>query len=166
MILATHAIAGAAAAQLFPDNPWLAFIAAFASHFILDAIPHWNYQLKSKAKDPSDPLDGKMIWGKKFIVDILKISLDFAAGIALSILFFSKGADQNTAVTILGALGGTLPDALRFAYWQLKVEPFKFLQKFHYWIHPKKERQLSLAVGIPLQVLIVAVIIVATGFFL
>jgi len=166
MILATHAIAGAAAAQLFPNNPLLAFIAAFASHFILDAIPHWNYLLKSKAEDPSEPLNGKMIWGKKFIIDILKISLDFAAGIVLSVLFFSKGADQNAAITILGALGGMLPDALQFAYWQLKVEPFKSLQKFHHWIHPRKEWQLSFAVGVPLQVLIVAAIIVAVRFFL
>ena len=166
MILATHAIAGAAAAQLFPNNPLLAFIAAFASHFILDAIPHWNYRLKSRAEDPSDPLDGKMIWGKKFITDILKISLDFTAGIALSVLFFSKGVDQNMAIIILGALGGTLPDALQFAYWQLKIEPFKSIQKFHHWIHPKKERQLSLAVGVSFQILIVAAIIVAAKFFL
>jgi hypothetical protein len=165
MILATHAIAGAAAAEIFPGNSSLAFVAAFLSHFILDAIPHWNYRLKSKVEDSSDPLDGKMIWGRKFIIDILKISLDFAAGIAFSILFFSKGADQNVAITILGALGGMLPDALQFAYWQLKVEPFKSLQKFHHWIHPKKERQLSLAVGAPLQILIAAVIIFTAGLF-
>jgi hypothetical protein len=42
MILSTHAIA-----SLFPSHPTLAVVAGFASHFAFDAIPHWDYPLRS-----------------------------------------------------------------------------------------------------------------------
>ncbi len=160
MILMTHAIAGAAAARLFPSNPVAAFIAAFLSHFVLDAISHWNYKLLSHKKNPSDPLNGDMIFGKKFIIDISKIFLDFIAGIVLSIWLFNPQSDYQTSILILGALGGMLPDALQFAYWKLKIEPFRSLQKFHRWIHTKYEIENHLVLGVISQALIIAIIVV------
>lgn len=47
MILCTHAIIGGAIASLLPLNPAAAAIAGFASHFAIDAIPHWDYPLRS-----------------------------------------------------------------------------------------------------------------------
>ena len=47
MILSTHAIVGGAIASLFPSHPALVAVAGFASHFAIDAIPHWDYPLRS-----------------------------------------------------------------------------------------------------------------------
>ena len=166
MILATHAIAGVAAAEFFPSNPIVAFIAAFLGHFVLDAIPHWNYTIKSHEENPDDPLNGKVRFGKDLIVDLFKIFIDLSSGIALAFLFFSKGTYQNETIVLLGAFGGMLPDALQFAYWIFKIEPLKSLQKFHVWVHHKTERRLSAIWGIPFQIVIVVTIIAAASKFL
>jgi hypothetical protein len=42
MILSTHAIVGAAIASFLPSHPTIAFVLGFGSHFVLDAIPHWD----------------------------------------------------------------------------------------------------------------------------
>jgi hypothetical protein len=47
MILSTHAVVGGAIASLVPSDPILAAAAGFASHFAIDAIPHWDYPLRS-----------------------------------------------------------------------------------------------------------------------
>jgi hypothetical protein len=166
MILVTHAIAGAAAAELFPSNPIAAFIAAFLSHFVLDAIPHWNYTVKSHKKNPDDPLNGEVRFGKDLVIDLFKVFLDLLSGVALAFLFFSKGTYQSETIVLLGAFGGMFPDALQFAYWLFKIEPLKSLQRFHVWVHHKTEWQLSAAWGIPIQIVTVIAIIVAASKFL
>src|SRR6266700_2786307 len=52
MILSTHAIVGAALASFLPSHPAAAFVAGFASHFALDAIPHVDYPIKSRSVNP------------------------------------------------------------------------------------------------------------------
>lgn len=165
MILATHAVAGAAAAKIFESNPLAAFIVAFLSHFILDAIPHWDYTLLSYKKS-LDPLNGNMVWGKKFIIDLVRIFFDFWTGIFLSILFFKTQSNYQTSIIILGAFGGMLPDALQFAYWKLKTEPLKTLQKFHRFAHTKNEiLKEKTTLGILTQLAIIALIILIFGKF-
>jgi hypothetical protein len=34
------------------SHPTTAFVLGFASHFVLDAIPHWDYAIRSAAVDP------------------------------------------------------------------------------------------------------------------
>jgi hypothetical protein len=52
MILSTHAIVGGALASLFPSHPVVIIAAGFASHFAIDAIPHWDYKLRSISVAP------------------------------------------------------------------------------------------------------------------
>jgi hypothetical protein len=52
MILSTHAVVGGAIASLFPSHPVLVAVAAFASHFAIDAIPHWDYPLRAITLKP------------------------------------------------------------------------------------------------------------------
>ena len=116
MTLTTHAIIGAAFAQVFPDRPVTAFCVGFVSHFAADALPHWDYQLKSRKADPNNYLNSDMPINRAAIVDLVKIGFDFWLGIGLSLLIF---ASQNPAAfwaTAAGALGGILPDPLQFAY--------------------------------------------------
>jgi hypothetical protein len=49
MILTTHAVVGAALASFVPSHPATAFVLGFASHFVLDAIPHVDYPIKSRS---------------------------------------------------------------------------------------------------------------------
>ena len=54
MILTTHAIVGAALASFLPSHPIAAFVAGFASHFALDAIPHVDYPIQVPFGEPED----------------------------------------------------------------------------------------------------------------
>src|ERR1035441_1590405 len=88
MTLTTHAVVGAAIAASMPNRPVLGFILAFASHFALDAIPHWDYRLSSQKTGGSNRMDDDMIMNKNFFIDLLKIGLDMSCGIILALLFF------------------------------------------------------------------------------
>jgi hypothetical protein len=52
MILTTHAVVGAVLASFVPSYSATAFALGFASHFILDAIPHVDYPIKSRSVNP------------------------------------------------------------------------------------------------------------------
>jgi hypothetical protein len=131
MILLTHAVVGAAVARLFPHHPWLGFFAAVASHFVLDAIPHWQYRIGSMIKSRK-PLDNRIIFGKRLMFDMSIVTLDFLCGLLLSLYFFSGGSPSSARLPlILGAFGGALPDGLQFLYFLIRREPLLTLQKFH-----------------------------------
>ena len=63
MILASHAIIGAAVGRLFPLSPFYGFLAGLLSHYAMDAIPHWEYTLPSISKRKKLVLN--LCWQKK-----------------------------------------------------------------------------------------------------
>ena len=73
MILATHGIIGAGLASFFPNNFGLAFAVSFASHFALDIIPHWDYELLSQTKNKENRLEEDIKIGKNFFLIWLKL---------------------------------------------------------------------------------------------
>ncbi|MCX6702284.1 MAG: hypothetical protein NTW60_00180, partial [Candidatus Wolfebacteria bacterium] len=133
MILTAHMLTGGAIGRLVPQNPLLAFILGFLSHFILDAIPHSEYELKSLIRNKENHEAQDMVLGKNFARDIFVIGLDFFLGIFLCLVIFKNGVgifDPSLSM-LSGALGGALPDALQFLYFKIRKEPFTTLQKFH-----------------------------------
>lgn len=137
MTLATHAVVGAAAASFFPASPLLAAGAAFASHYLIDAIPHGHYRLFS-LRHAERPLENDMQFGRLFIVDLLRTGADFTIGIALSLFLFS-GSENGILIPLIGVVAGVLPDPLQFAYWKIRREPLTSLQRFHIWVHAKRD---------------------------
>lgn len=160
MILATHAIVGAAAGRLF-NNPLLSFTAGFASHFVIDAIPHSEYKLSSKVNDPHDYLVDDMVMDHRFVGDIIKIGLDCIGGFILALFIFQGGLGYNAAtISILaGALGGVFPDFLQFAYFKFKHQPLISIQKFHHFVHTKKRLQGAVSIISQIGVAVVAILI-------
>ncbi len=161
MTLTTHAVVGTAAASIFYTNPLAAFVAAFTSHFLADAIPHWHYPIYSVKADENNPLETDMILGKQFVFDFLKIALDGCIGLGLSYVIFHAGFHVSLLITFIGAIGGMLPDALQFVYWKWRHEPLISLQRFHMWIHAKTDLDHMHARGVSLQI---ALILVASLF--
>lgn len=135
MTLTTHAIVGAAAARVFSFHPVAAFLAAFASHFLIDALPHWDYTLRSARHDEENPLNNDIVVGKDFFIDLGKIGLDALLGVFLSLVFFQPANAYDLLIVLLGVFGGILPDPLQFLYYKWRHEPLISLQKFHIWIH-------------------------------
>lgn len=162
MILAAHAIAGAALGRC-SQNPAVSFTLGFASHFVLDAIPHWQYKLNSRIYD-EDPTREDMAFNKDFVRDISLIGLDCFIGFSLSVFLFQgwTGLNNLSLPILFGSLGGVFPDALQFLFWKFKEEPLLAIQKFHQWAHAKKNFAYDSRAGFFLQIAVVASIVLVS----
>lgn len=158
MVLTTHAIAGAAVASLNPSRPVSGFFAGFVFHFILDAIPHWEYRIRSGFVDPK--IGSRFSIDRDFLVDILRIGSDFTLGVVLSFTLFYSA--EFALAVLAGILGGITPDALQFVYGRIKKGPIIYLQKFHEWIHsPYLKLRSRPLLGIILQIAIISAVVFA-----
>ncbi len=128
MILSVHLLAGAAIGSKV-KNYWVIFILALISHFVLDAIPHWEYTGL-----------GTNISGDVFMAVTVKALLDILIGvIVIGCLFKSS---RLARPTLWGAFGTLLPDGLIFTYalaqvffnWHLAflTYPIAFHNKVHF----------------------------------
>jgi len=153
LILSTHAVVGAAIATLMPDHPGLAFLGGMASHFLIDAIPHWDYPLRSisVARGPSPGLT--LNWS--LFRDLGLIGLDAIVGLTVALWLYAT--PTAAAAVLLGALGAILPDPLQLAHKLWPREPLRTLQRFHVWIHSK--RNLRWPIGIASQLSFVLLVI-------
>lgn len=124
MILLTHAVTGAAVGQL-TGNPILAFVTGFVSHFLLDAIPHWDYPFSEEAVRS----------GRLPRQDLVKIAIDGTVGMLGVIVVQFFFPSLLFWPMLAGAIGAMLPDALQFAYFKTKWRWLAALQAFHEWIH-------------------------------
>lgn len=161
MTLTTHAVVGAAFVSIMPAHPMLGVVLAFASHFIIDAIPHWDYPIDSASINPH--FGTKMKYNKALVLDALRIGIDAILGVLISILVFAS--PQTLAVVFLGACMGILPDPLQFVYTRFRHEPLMSLQRFHQWIHTDNHLENAKLFGVFSQVLFVVAIITAVKLF-
>lgn len=136
MILTTHAVVGGAIMKLVSHHPVIGLFLAFGSHFVLDAIPHWDYHLGSYERNKKEPLKSVIHLNKRFLIDLTKMGSDGIFGLILSIIIFS-GPPAGGWI-ILGVISAMLPDFLQFLYLQIRREPFTSLQRFHGWFHNQK----------------------------
>lgn len=154
MILTTHAVIGAAAASMVPEHPALAFGLAFASHFALDAIPHWHYPVKSIQKNKHDRMKNDMVIGRHFAGDVGLISLDALLGAGIALVVFSYMLHFPPMLILIGVVGGILPDPLQFVYWKFRHEPIKSLQRLHMRIHARGDLDNRPWWGVSSQILL------------
>lgn len=153
MILVTHAIVGGAIMKFMPGHPAVGLILAFASHFVLDAIPHWAYELKSYDFNQKEPLKSILHLNRDFLKDSVKMGMDGILGLVISLALFSSPPIGGWAG--LGAVFAMLPDFLQFLYLTVRREPFTSLQKLHSWTHTKHETNKFTFAGIFSQLIII-----------
>jgi hypothetical protein len=84
---------------------------AFASHYLLDAIPHLDYPIRSASLIPKSA--APMKYDTALMADAITIGADAALGVALALLLFA--ARGSVALVACGALAAILPDVLQFA---------------------------------------------------
>ncbi len=166
MTLSVHAIAGTAAAIAFRNNPVVALLAAFLSHFALDAIPHWHYRILSKSKDDSSPFGEKLDFGRSFLKDIFRTGIDFGLGSVVSLAISEVFYPENLWLVFLATFAGVLPDAIQVLYYRFKnFKPFYWFQWLHEKIHSKKRLDNEPVKGITQQIILSAVIIFTIAYF-
>ncbi len=165
MILFTHAVVGGAVGSVIQSHPVLAFGAGFLSHFLLDAIPHWDYKLESGTSiTPQNKLQGDFSINKQFLFDLIKIGTDMLSGFVITYVFIYGNIlnpqDFFGGNIFWGLVGGVLPDFLQFAYYKTKKEPLTSLQKFHIWSHSSIRLHDWYILGPTIQLLIVTCVVV------
>lgn len=153
MIIIAHILVGTLIGVIMPRQYWLVIILAFASHFLLDAIPHHEYNiqlLKDRAEENKGILN---IFrdGSAFLV-LAKIALDFFLGLAIVIFLVQSSPARNYA--LLGALSAALPDGLLGLYWATKTPLLRGLAQLHRLVHPKNNKNTPLLWGILTQFVI------------
>jgi hypothetical protein len=164
MILATHAIVGAAVAGAGPGAV-SAFFLGFGSHFLLDALPHWDYNLSSRQENPVNRLNDKIEQNTAFFLDLVKLSFDFGIGAVLVFRFLTP-VIGNPWIVWFGVLGGVLPDFLQFIYFKLRWPILVRLQQFHYRVHTNYHLAGNKAGwGILSQAAVIILILIATVLF-
>jgi hypothetical protein len=155
MILTTHAIIGGAIASILPSHPLVAVTLSFASHFLVDAIPHWDYPIRSKGLRPGSgsvlAIDGVLLR------DLMAIGADGLAGTALALVLFATR--QTFWVVLLCAWAAMLPDPLQFLHNVYPRGPLPILQRFHSWIHTNYQIKREVFLGVSSQIVFVIVVV-------
>lgn len=167
MTLATHAVVGAAVAAALPHHPLLGGLFAFGSHFLLDALPHWDYKILSASANPDAP--AKLSIDRLFLLDLVRIGSDAFLGIAVAAFFYGTFSSLATIVQqnwlwFIGAAAAMLPDFLQFVYSKYPKGPIAQLQAFHRWIHTSHRLEGRTFLGISSQFALVIVVLVLASF--
>lgn len=169
MTLATHAVVGAAVAAALPHHPLLGGIFAFGSHFLLDALPHWDYKILSASANPDAP--AKLSVDRLFLLDLVRIGSDALLGLILAGAFYgsyASGTPLSTIVSenllwLIGAASAMLPDFLQFVYSKYPKGPIAQLQAFHRWIHTSHRLEGRTILGISSQLALVIVVLLVSS---
>jgi hypothetical protein len=157
MTLTTHGVVGGAIVSLMPNYPVLGLCLAFASHFLLDRIPHWDYPIRSPSVDPNSA--ARMRYDRALLADMATIGADAALGVGLALLLFATKA--TLILVAAGACAALLPDVLQFAYIRYPHEPLASLQRFHRWAHTTNQMDQQPILGVASQVGFLALCVVA-----
>lgn len=161
MTLSTHAVVGAGIAIVTKANPVIAFVLGFASHFILDSIPHWDYPIRSDLSQVRFSRD--VLFARAFLRDIAFITFDALFGLCIVyflLLHHSVFGSSIFVSALWGAAGAMVPDLLQFVYMKWKREPLISLQRFHADImHAELRLDDWMVVGPLIQIVLIAAVI-------
>lgn len=165
MILASHVIiSGILGAQT--GNYFLAALTGFISHYILDAIPHWDKYLSPEFKKKTELKDGAIFKEKFFWKEISKVVIDILIGTAIFFLIFFKFFSTGSIVSAIVAIFfGVLPDPLQLLYFVTHSRFLKLNYDFQYFLHSviyKKEP--NFLPGILIQIAAIALVFTMTFY--
>ncbi|OGZ00799.1 MAG: hypothetical protein A3B13_00450 [Candidatus Liptonbacteria bacterium RIFCSPLOWO2_01_FULL_45_15] len=166
MTLSVHAIAGTAVSLAFRNNPAIALLAAFFSHFLLDAFSHWHYRILSKSADGLSPFGKKLDFGPGFLKDIFRTGIDFAIGLIVSLIVSAIFFPENLWLVFWAVIASALPDALQVFYYRFKnFKPLYWFQWLHEAIHSEKRLDNEPAKGVAQQIVMAAILLFLIYYF-
>ena len=113
-------------------NPIAGALAAFVSHFVLDAIPHWDYEVD--AVDKGDIFSEHELNQNKMKTAMLKVGFDGLLGMSVP-LILAYVLGESLFLVFLGAGFAILPDFLQFVYLKTKTTLLHGFMEFHHGIH-------------------------------
>ncbi len=157
MVLSTHIVAGGAVAVIFPSHPITAFFVGFSLHYVMDTIPHWDYEVDSIFKKKID---------RPLITDMVHICADVLIGLLIVIIIWIPNNIEQLKVLALAIAGSLLPDLLQLLYKRFPLRPMKFIQKIHDFFHGEYRLRNRYFSGVILQTIIVICMILLTKYLI
>jgi len=160
MILSVHIIFGTTAASLVPSHPIGAFSIAFLSHFILDSIPHKDYNLKYfESNENEQKKIINTVYNKiSLFRDMFLVFIDGLVGICIAFMLVFDPA--KPWIFLIGIVGSLLPDFLTFLYLLIKHKSLSLFFKFHVsFIHSKFILKLNQLTGVITQFITLAILV-------
>ena len=110
-------LAGAALATSL-HQPVLLALGAVALHYLLDALPHWEYAIMTSKK-----------------ATICKITADIAAGLVIIFFTLQRFTSTEQALMVWGAFFGIVPDGLLAIYLFSHGKYLRLHMQFHTFWH-------------------------------
>lgn len=172
MFLTTHAAAGILISRYVHD-PAAVFGLSFASHFVLDFIPHGDEHLFH---------DEEWQVQKRYRRPILINLVDLAGLVVLILWSINRPGETASKLMVIGIIGGVLPDFLSFLFpviherfswlflvrWLYKLTKptgLRYLVRGQNWIHRVLHhdlirRDIPLWAGLSMQVAMIAAFMV------
>lgn len=157
MTLTTHSIIAAAVTKpLMRMHPILIFAVAMATHYLSDAIPHWDYKIVSL--ENAEDKDHRHISSNRKLIttDIRNFAIDGFLGAAIVLFVIRPVTTQQWIWAGLAVIAGCLPDFLQ-ALHVLKLPLLRLHQKFHDMFHTNIRLGSYPLLGIPFQAAIAAI---------
>ncbi len=154
MILAVHALSGAAAAVVLRSHPTLGLTASFLSHFLLDIPRHWHYPLRSLRRNvPGEPFGDKLHINRQagFLRDLFIMGVECVGGFVLAIGAAWLTAPDSLWLVFWGSVLGVLPDFMTFLYHLFPRFPLHNFHSYHKWIHNPENLDDQPLYGVSLQ---------------
>lgn len=148
MTLTTHATLGAVIGKL-AGNPVLAFVLAFASHLMVDMIPHGDTGLS----------DNFRIHKKNQKLAVAYVAVDAIVAVCFVLLIANTRDIDNLRNFTWGIVGGVLPDFLVGVYEVTKSPLLRWFYKVHFFFHDffvKRRGEVPLYYAILAQIVFVA----------
>lgn len=154
MTLATHIIIAAAVSKpVGIAYPVFVFLASLATHYLSDAIPHWDYRLRSLPEE-KDMHNRAFSSARAFLHDLKKIVPDALVGISVAALALWPETNEQYLFWALVVIGSVLPDFLQGVYYATHLKILEPIQRFHDLVHTKIKLGPYPKFGIPFQVVI------------
>lgn len=154
MILTPHILTATVIASQ-TQNVWLVSILSIASHYLLDALPHYEYNIKILKNDglTETSLSGKRDSKIKSRARI-KVYADFLIGITVSSILAYRNDFFNLILPAI--FFSMLPDGLLYLYWRYpRNSLLAKLRQFHRLIHINHNKMGTKWLGIGLQALVI-----------
>lgn len=142
MILASHIIVSGLLGAT-TQNYFLAATLGLFSHYIVDAIPHWDNYLSPDFDSKAKLEKGHFLKGRFFYKELGKVAIDILIGLSvLSLIFFKTSGFSNIAYAAVGIFFGVLPDPLQLLYlitnWRFLKPNYELQLRLHTLIYIKK----------------------------
>ncbi|MEK7134874.1 MAG: hypothetical protein AAB735_00480 [Patescibacteria group bacterium] len=128
MILASHIIVSGLLGAT-TQNYFLAAMVGLFSHYIVDAIPHWDAYLSPDFDSRAKLEKGHFFKSRFFYKELGKVAIDILIGLSiLSLIFFKTSGFGNITYAAIGIFFGVLPDPLQLLY---LITNWRFLKPNH-----------------------------------